>query len=121
MGHATGRDLRRCDRPFWRRCDRGPCRQLDLLDRRLLATDSDRKAAAVRDVYRRGHCGDLRVGELPSQLHLGSIMDEFVIQITSAVVFLPAVAALLVLPFVPRHRPDLMRWISLATTVIVFL
>jgi NADH-quinone oxidoreductase subunit M len=48
-------------------------------------------------------------------------MDEFVIQITSAVVFLPAVAALLVLPFVPRHRPDLMRWISLATTVIVFL
>jgi NADH-quinone oxidoreductase subunit M len=48
-------------------------------------------------------------------------MDEFVIRLLSTIVFLPAFAALAIWILVPRERHDLMRWISLLTTVVVFL
>ncbi|MFM7412328.1 MAG: hypothetical protein ACKO6E_03860, partial [Planctomycetota bacterium] len=40
----------------------------------------------------------------------------------SLIVFLPAlVAAVLSLPLIPRGREELIRWITLATTVVVFV
>ena len=40
----------------------------------------------------------------------------------SAIVFLPAlVAAVLSLPVIPRAREELIRWVSLATTAVVFV
>jgi NADH-quinone oxidoreductase subunit M len=48
-------------------------------------------------------------------------MSNFVVWLLSAIVFLPAIVAMLIWIFVPRDRHDLMRWISLAATVAVFL
>src|SRR5687768_11842490 len=48
-------------------------------------------------------------------------MSNFIIWFTSAIVFLPAVVALLLWIFVPRDRHDLLRWLSFAATAVVFL
>lgn len=48
-------------------------------------------------------------------------MENFVVGLLSFVVFLPAVAALFVLPLIPRDKPDVMRWFTLGITVVVFL
>jgi NADH-quinone oxidoreductase subunit M len=47
-------------------------------------------------------------------------MENFIIWFTSWIIFLPALAAL-VIAFVPRDRHDVMRWTSLGTTIVVFL
>ena len=40
----------------------------------------------------------------------------------SAIVFLPAlVAAVLALPIIPKGREEVIRWIALATTAVVFV
>ncbi|MEX2138635.1 MAG: NADH-quinone oxidoreductase subunit M [Pirellulales bacterium] len=44
-----------------------------------------------------------------------------VIWFTSAIVFLPAIVAMLIWIIVPRDKHDAMRWISLGATVVVFL
>ena len=40
----------------------------------------------------------------------------------SMIVFLPAlVAAVLSLPIIPKAREELIRWVTLATTIVVFV
>jgi NADH-quinone oxidoreductase subunit M len=48
-------------------------------------------------------------------------MSNFIIGFTSAIVFLPALTAMVMWVFVPRDRHDLLRKISFAATAIVFL
>jgi NADH-quinone oxidoreductase subunit M len=48
-------------------------------------------------------------------------MSNSVIWFTSAIVFLPAIVAMLIWIIVPRDKHDAMRWISLGATAVVFL